>query len=75
MIGDVIRAGASKPGDQYGPAQRNIKSIAVDERGRVTTTEYIYYPEQYTPDQVGGVDPTADIMVVHAMRNGAWQVP
>lgn len=74
MIGDVIRAGFSKPGDQSGPADRNITSIAVDDRARVVTLEYIYYPEQYTSAQVGGVDPTAEVVVVHVMRNGRWQV-
>ncbi len=74
MIGDVIRAASSKPGDQYGPADRNISAIAIDGGGRVVTREYIYYPEQYTSAQVGGVDPAADVAVVHAMRSGRWQV-
>lgn len=71
MLGDVLRAGASGPGDQYGPAQRDISAAIVDAAGAVTTSEYIYYPEQYTADQVGG-DPTKNVLVIHHLVDGRW---
>ena len=53
LIGPVIRAGVSKPGNQYGPADRDIQSADLNGT-TITMSEYIYYPEQYTPAQVGG---------------------
>jgi hypothetical protein len=73
MIGDVLRAGSSLPGDRYGPAARDIREITIDAQGQVVTREHIYYPEQYTSAQVGGVDPSADVVVVHTLRGGHWQ--
>jgi pimeloyl-ACP methyl ester carboxylesterase len=71
LIGPVIRAGASKPGDQYGPAERAIQSASLSGT-TITTLEYIIYPDQYTPAQVGGRDPNAQVPVEHRYRNGQW---
>lgn len=71
MIGPVIRAGVSLPGDQYGPADRDIRSASLTGT-TVTTLEYIYYYEQYTPAQVGGRDPLALVPVQHRYLNGRW---
>jgi pimeloyl-ACP methyl ester carboxylesterase len=71
LIGRVIRGGASKPGDQYGPASRNIKSASLSGT-TITTLEYIVYPDQYTPAQVGGRDPNTRVTVEHRYRNGQW---
>ena len=51
-IGPVIRAGESGPGDESGPATRNITSATL-KGATVVTSEYVVYPEQYTAAQLG----------------------
>ena len=70
-IGTVIKPGYSGPGDEYGPAERDITSATL--RGNVVTTEeHLEYPEQYTAAQLGGQDPTAPVSVQHRFRDGRW---
>ena len=69
--GPVIRAGKSTPGDQFGPAERDVVSASLS--GTViTTVEHHCYPERYTAAQVGGQDPTAAVTVRHRLRDGRW---
>ena len=69
-VAPSLMGGASAPGNEYGPADRKIGSATL--RGRaIVTTEYITYPEQYTPDQVGG-DPYQPVEVEYKLERGTW---
>lgn len=69
-VAPVLMGGASRPGDQYGPAQRRIWSVKLRDK-KIVTTESIIYPEGYTPAQVGG-DPFEQITVEYRLNRGSW---
>jgi pimeloyl-ACP methyl ester carboxylesterase len=72
-VGGVIHGGASLPGDQYGPADRLIGSASLSGT-TLSTTQYIIYPDEYTPAQLGGADPNAPVYVRYQFRKGRWIV-
>jgi hypothetical protein len=70
-IGPVIRAGESGPGDEFGPATRNINS-AMLKGTTVVTSEYVVYAENYTAEQLGGHNPAMPVSVRYNLRGGQW---
>lgn len=69
-VAPTLMGGASEPGNEYGPADRQIASAALRD-GTIVTNEYIAYPEQYTPAQVGG-DPFLPVSVEYELNQGTW---
>ncbi len=70
-VAPTLMGGASGPGDEYGPADRQI--IDAQLRGdTVITTESIIYPEHYTSDQVGG-DPYGPVTVEYRLAGDGWR--
>lgn len=66
----TLMGGASEPGDQYGPASRQITDVQL--RGEtVVTSESIIYADHYTADQVGG-DPYALVTVEYRLTGDGW---
>lgn len=70
QIGTTMSGGDSGPGDEYGPAARQIRDVRI-QGSRIVTTEFLAYPEQYTSAQVGG-DPFAPVRVTYSLRKGEW---
>ncbi len=71
LLGTTMMGGKSGPGDQFGPAQRQIRDVRI-QGSQIVTTEYIAYPEQYTSAQVGG-NPGSPVTVRYSLIAGRWE--
>ena len=62
--------GESLPGDEFGPAPRQIVSVEL-QGNTVVTSETIIYADHYTEDQVGG-DPYLPVTVTYQFTDDGW---
>lgn len=70
-VAPSLMGGATPPGDQFGPANRKIMAASL--RGTtVVTKEIVLYAHMYTPAQLGGDDPGAEVTVEYKLKNGSW---
>lgn len=70
QVATSLMGGATPPGDEFGPAQRQIWSVSL-QGTTIVTSESIIYWEGYTPAQVGG-DPSKPVAVEYKLSRSAW---
>ena len=70
QFGDTLAGTLVYPGDEYGPAETDVRSARLNQR-TVTTSEYVIY--DYQPDQLSGAARDGEFTTSHTMNtDGTW---